>query len=146
MKLKKVILFTLLFASVLLFVACDKEEHSDKDNRKEYYDACEKEGHKEYYDNGALRSITTYCNDVQEVISFYENGKVWAKGLYKAGLLDGIRREWHENGQIRLKEYYKDGELDGARKSWHENGKLLEKHQFKKDLFPKRPWIKMMVR
>ena len=65
---------------------------------------------------------------------------------YKAGLLDGVRREWHEIGKIRLKEYYKDGELDGARKAWYENGKLLEKHQFKKDLFPKRPWIKMMVR
>ncbi len=142
MKLKKVILFTLLFASVLLFVACDKEEHSDKDNRKEYYDTCEKEGHKEYYDNGALRSITTYCNDVQEVISFYENGKVWVKGLYKAGLLDGIRREWHENGQIRLKEYYKAGKPDGDWIEWYADGKMKVYRKYKDGtLYVFRVWL-----
>ena len=56
MKLRKVVLFTLLFASVLFLAACDEEER------------------KEYYDNGALQSIVTYCNgEKSEAISFYEN-------------------------------------------------------------------------
>ena len=41
---------------------------------------------------------------------------------YKAGKLDGPRKEWHENGKLKTKEYYKDGELDGTRETWHENG------------------------
>ena len=48
MKLRKIILFTLLFASALLLAACDKEEH------------------KEYYDSGELKSITTYRDSVKD--------------------------------------------------------------------------------
>lgn len=64
MKLRNVVLFTLLFVSVLFLAACDEEER------------------KEYYGNGALKSITTYRDSVIDglYISYYENGKVWEKG------------------------------------------------------------------
>ena len=101
MKFRKHVLFTLLFASVLLFVACDKEER------------------KEYYGNGALKSITTYRDSVKngQYISYYENGKVWAKGQYKNDEKDGAWNTYRENGKIAEEVNYKSGQVDGEWKT-----------------------------
>ena len=65
MKLRNVVLFTLLFASVLLLAACDKEER------------------KEYHGNGVLKSVTTYCKNIKEgkYISYYWGGEVNEMGF-----------------------------------------------------------------
>ena len=143
MKLRKIILFTLLFASALLLAACDKEEHSDKDNRKEYYDTCEKEEHKEYYDNGALQSIVTYCNgEKSEAISFYENGKVWAKGQFKDDEFDGVWRVWDEKGNLIEEHNHKAGKPDGDWIEWYADGKMKGYKKYKDGtLYVSRMWL-----
>ena len=65
MKLRKVVLFTLLFASLFFFVACDKDVFSRK----------------EYYDSGEIESITTLDQNGKEdkFVSYYKNGKIKQK-------------------------------------------------------------------
>ena len=68
--------------------------------------------------------------------TYYENGQLEEKGIYKDGQRDGPYEFYHNNGQLGLKMTYKDGEPeDGLFESYDENGELWLRGTFKNGEF-----------
>lgn len=117
MKFRKITLFTLLFASLFFFVACDKDVACDNGS----------EERKEYYDSGVLKSITTYRDSVKDgpYISYYENGNKLQEGQYKDGKKDGAWKEWSKHGSLITEQNCNALEDETCFiKSWYENGQI----------------------
>lgn len=72
---------------------------------------------KEWHENGQLKKITTYQEDVKqgEQKVWYPNGVLFCSENYKDGKLDGAFERWHPNGQLKEHVLFKNGEEEGLR-------------------------------
>jgi len=148
-----------------------KINRKDRDNRKQgrwvtfymngnvhiegMYKDDKKDGYfKEYADNGDLKTITKYVDDViqpeaEEVTKldieneYYPNGKIKVSGTYRNGIPEGVRREYDTTGKIVSSAIFKkgirtgegivleDGSKDGHWKEFYEEGTLLSEGNYK---------------
>ena len=90
---------------------------------------------KEYYDNGQLKSIENYVDNIEHgsFIYYYENGTISAEGTMKNGELEGAYSEYNEKGQLKEFTTYKNGDKDGAFKRFWETGELKEEGTYRKN-------------
>lgn len=85
--------------------------------------------------DGKMRLKGEYVNGEIEgwFFSFYSNGQIKQRGLYKNNILQGIESEYFEDGKLELQRTYKEGLEDGVYFVYYENGKLKRKGQRKND-------------
>ena len=54
------------------------------------------------------------CGPPDELLeSYYDNGQLMVRGIYRDGVPDGLNESYHENGVVFQKGTYKDGEKCG---------------------------------
>ncbi|WP_175403991.1 toxin-antitoxin system YwqK family antitoxin [Mucilaginibacter sp. PPCGB 2223] len=89
------------------------------------------------FDNGKMLLKAEYVNGKIEgwLFTFYPNGQIKQRALYKNNVVQGIESEYFEDGKLKLQRTYKDGSEDGAFFKYYENGKLQDKGQKKNDKF-----------
>ena len=46
-------------------------------------------------------------------LSYWSNGQLRSKGIFKDGIVDGLAERYYENGQLLEKVNFKDGKKDG---------------------------------
>ena len=46
---------------------------------------------------------------VEVIETYYDNGQLRTKAIYKDDKLDGLCETWHDNGQLKSRVTYKDG-------------------------------------
>jgi antitoxin component YwqK of YwqJK toxin-antitoxin module len=106
----------------------------------------------DFYDNGQAKEegvyldgkykITNYwtregvkivSNGTGELVTYHDNGKVKARGIYKNSNKVGKWQWWHDNGQLKSQETYVDGKLQGKTASYFENGIKKVEGTYKED-------------
>lgn len=82
-----------------------------------------------YYPNGNIKEKAVYKDKEidGEYLSYYENGNLKEKGNYESGELDGVYISYYESGQMKIEKNYKAGDLQGDYTWYHENGQIKEK-------------------
>ncbi len=86
-----------------------------------------------YYDGGQLMEVKQhqFIKDGNyehrslngPVLTYYENGKLKAKGYYKEGALYGGFKSYYPDGKIQTERQYQNDVPVGEWKGWHQNGK-----------------------
>ena len=86
-----------------------------------------------YYPTGALKGETTFDNDELEgrVVSYYENGNKEIQGSYANGILKGNWIKYYDNGVVEMEGRYKMGIRDGVWNLYLINGDILEETIYK---------------
>ncbi len=82
-----------------------------------------------WFESGKLKAVVTFdkTNPKQAtIISYYESGKVLAKGFYNNQKKDSVWIYYGENDSVKTIEYYKNTLPDKTWKVFYENGKLAE--------------------
>ena len=65
---------------------------------------------------------------------FHKNGQLKEEGNYKAGLKEGLHREWGEGGIRILEGIYTKGKANGLMKWYHERGHLAGEGNMQDDI------------
>ena len=64
-------------------------------------------------------------------LTYFPNGQLSSKRIYKNGKLHSYQEGWHSNGKKRFKsQYYKNIKI-GKKLDWHDNGQLAHEISFK---------------
>jgi antitoxin component YwqK of YwqJK toxin-antitoxin module len=63
--------------------------------------------------------------------SWYNNGLLYDKGIFKNGMENGLWKTWHKNGQLKIKCIYKNGKVDGVCREWYVSGQLKCEWEYK---------------
>ncbi len=86
-----------------------------------------------YYENGQLEAKGVYKDWALngEFLTYYENGQPQVKCSFINGNLDGEFLLYYENGQLKEKDIYKNGEPDWEFVTYYENGQLRLKWNYK---------------
>lgn len=79
-----------------------------------------------------LLSILYACT--REDVSFYDNGQIKQKLVYKNNKLDGPQYWYYENGNLSNTYQYENGKLEGEAKSFFGNGVLQTLSHYKNGL------------
>lgn len=89
------------------------------------------------FDNGKMLLKGEYVNGKIEgaFFSFYTNGQIKQKALYKNNIVQGIESEYFEDGKLKLQRTFINGLEDGAFFKYYENGKMQDKGQKKNNKF-----------
>lgn len=89
----------------------------------------------EYWDNGNIKSETTYKNaNLEGIVKWYhENGNIQAEYNYENGKKEGISKKYYGNGNLEYEEHWKDDKLNGVVKSYYKNGQLEYEDNYKDD-------------
>ncbi|APG65649.1 hypothetical protein LPB136_09860 [Tenacibaculum todarodis] len=84
--------------------------------------------HKEYFDNGNLKEIGKYENDIAtgEWKRYHENGQLSEIGKYENGIKKGEWKLYHENGQLFCVGKLKNGKIIGKWVFYDEQGRKTE--------------------
>ncbi len=79
-----------------------------------------------FYQNKNKRMEGEYLNNERNGrwVYYYENGKVWSEGFFKAGKNEGLRSTYFENGNKRYEGNYKSDLRVGIWKFYSESGSL----------------------
>jgi len=88
---------------------------------------------KHYYEEGSLKSITTYGPRVKSEV-FYPNGQLMAIGNFKEQLKDSIWLYFDKSGWMSLKESYVKGKRQGPSTSYYPTGSIAVEQFFNEDL------------
>ena len=86
-----------------------------------------------WYECGKLKAIVTFDKNNSKRAngwSYYESGKLLAKGIYNNQKKDSTWIYYGENDSIKSIEFYKNGVPDKTWKVYYENGKLAEETTF----------------
>ncbi len=84
-------------------------------------------------ESGKLKAIVTFDKQNSKRaygISYYENGKVMAKGIYMNQMKDSVWMYYGENDSVKSIEVYKNGKPDKTWSVYYENGKLAEETSY----------------
>lgn len=66
-----------------------------------------------------------------EFIEYSENGDIKGKGVFRNGLVDGLRIMYFENGGKSMERYYKAGQNEGSSIEYYSNGQVKQETIFK---------------
>lgn len=118
MKMKKILIITLLFAFA---IGCTEKKIVESK-----------------YDNGKPKVVKYYHKDNGEMvldreIIYYKNAKKKMEGGYKEMQRDGHWKAWYEDGTIWSEGEYKDGKRSGIGIAYHENGKKYIEGMYRDD-------------
>lgn len=115
-----------------LFFSCSfSEENEETGNNNQPITEIKKDSiHYEYYDNGELKSKSTYVNSVRDGLyeSYWYNGNVYGRVMYENGARSGFFENFDSTSQklLRRVEYIKDPTLpinsrgvDYANRMWY---------------------------
>ncbi len=99
-----------------------------------------------YNDDGVLKSVESRNFRIDGLMygkweSYYKNGKLKEKRVYKEGKLNGVWEKYSENGQLMWKRIYKDDELVDEKSGDNEN---IEKSRFIESQ-DKMKWFKIYI-
>ncbi|TKG89887.1 tetratricopeptide repeat protein [Puteibacter caeruleilacunae] len=88
-----------------------------------------------YFDNGKLSYKQQRKNSVPEGVTaiYKSDGTPLEKMVYHYGLLDGEKEEYYPNGKMKLKTNYSNGMKEGEQKEYWNSGKLKTVSQYMKD-------------
>jgi hypothetical protein len=78
----------------------------------------------DYFRNGKGKTVKSKRTGLWHF--FYDDGKLSAKGAYKAGLKDGYWEMYYENGNLKLTGVYYNGLVSGDFKEYYPDGKPKE--------------------
>ncbi|UTW64035.1 toxin-antitoxin system YwqK family antitoxin [bacterium SCSIO 12741] len=88
---------------------------------------------KEFYINGKVKIEGSFdgAGERQGLWTYYyEDGKVWSRCEYTAGLRDGKNEVYYENGKLRYSGSFKNDEKTGEWTFFDEEGQLIKKVNF----------------
>lgn len=88
--------------------------------------------YKEFYDNKQLKSVEFYINGIQsgKAEKYYKNGKLKQEADYKDDYPVGIEKEYYENGSIKRETLYKSKKKNGLEKQYYETGEVQYERYF----------------
>ncbi|MBN2583045.1 MAG: hypothetical protein JXL80_08250 [Planctomycetes bacterium] len=96
----------------------------------------------ERYDDGKVKE--KYTTDAEgrkhgKYLANFPSGKIWVRGEYKAGQMDGLQTRYWESGKVNFKAEYRDGKRHGGYLETDENGRVVKEQVFWNDqvLYPK---------
>lgn len=80
---------------------------------------------KRYYDNGNIKSLSTFENDLENGLfqGFFENGSLNFKGYSYNDLKNGEYYQYYDNGQLEFNTHYKNDKPEGLLEAYFKNGK-----------------------
>jgi uncharacterized protein len=110
---------------------------------------------REYYDDGQLKKLGSYKDDVPEGITreYAEDGKITSSKIYKKGVIvgDGIVdasglkqgpwKEYYDTGELKGVGKYFNGMKIGEWKFYYKNGKVEQTGKYLKNETPDGEWI-----
>lgn len=89
---------------------------------------------KHYYEEGELKSITTYSSEIVRSEVFYPNGHLMAKGNFIDQKKDSIWTYLDSDGWLSLREGYKEGQKSGLSISYYPDASIAVEQNFNNDL------------
>jgi len=109
----------------------------------------------EYYDNGQIKKVGSFKNNIPEGISreYSQEGKILASKVYLSGLVigDGIVdatglkqgpwKEYYESGELKSAGKYVNGLKYGEWKFYYKNGKIEQTGTYLRNEKPDGEWI-----
>ncbi len=95
----------------------------------------------EYDENSVVLAQGEYIEGLEEGAWIYKIGNITQKGSYKAGLKDGIWKEYYADGVVKFEGNYVQGLPDGKHKLFYENGKIREEQNYRMGLRDKNWWV-----
>ena len=88
---------------------------------------------KSYHDNGKLREINTYDDNLKlngVCKSWNASGVLTAKAYYVNGKKHGKWKIWYDNGKLAYVINYRNGNKHGVSKMYGENGELIASQKY----------------
>ena len=88
-----------------------------------------------YDENGKLYARGEFKNGILDGSSklFFPNGKLASEATFKNGVQIGLQKDYYENGKVKMEITYKNGQRNGIAKAYDENGKVVQQTTFKND-------------
>ncbi|HTA62773.1 MAG TPA: hypothetical protein VK835_09970 [Bacteroidia bacterium] len=81
------------------------------------------------YNNSKIYAIFNLKDKkiIDTVFYYWPSGTVFIREVYKNGLLNSEKDNYHKNGKIGVKSFWDNGERVGVWKYYNEEGKLIKK-------------------
>lgn len=91
-----------------------------------------------FYENNVRKMEGNFENEARTGLwqAWYNDGKLWSTGEYKAGKRHGLGMVYHRNGKAYIESYYTEDEKTGKWRFFDSTGKILKEVDF--DLLKKR--------
>lgn len=85
-----------------------------------------------YYDKdgNVLQEIDRFDSELNEIVYYYENGKVQSKNAYANGVLHGKYTSYDFYGNLYAEATYVNNELEGALKIYYPNGAIKTERNY----------------
>ena len=116
-------------------VTLEEEIYKDNEIRKNTFKNGEIVQQDIYSKNKILKAKKFFLgNGKMKIISYYENGKLKKKILYKNGMKNGFAIAYYEDGIIEQKAYFVDDKKENERLYYDKKGNLTKTEIYKNDI------------
>jgi antitoxin component YwqK of YwqJK toxin-antitoxin module len=95
----------------------------------------------EYDENNIVIATGEFIEGFEEGPWLYQSGDNTEKGSYKAGLKDGVWKEFYADGTLKFEGSYVQGSPNGKNKLYYENGKIKEEQYYRMGQKDKTWWV-----
>jgi antitoxin component YwqK of YwqJK toxin-antitoxin module len=85
-----------------------------------------------YYPEGTVAEKLNYVNDKREGewLQYYQNGRLFIRSFFTAGLLNGKFEVWFENGSLQYSGFYKNNRREGTWIIYNQDGSSRYKMEY----------------
>jgi antitoxin component YwqK of YwqJK toxin-antitoxin module len=87
----------------------------------------------EYYENNQIKEIRNWKPPIQNIITFFENGKTRSISKYINDKADGESKSYYENGKLQNSDHYINGKKEGTSQYLDSMGNLILYCNYKND-------------
>ncbi len=100
-----------------------------------FYSCANGQVKKEYYENGNLKTVTRYKDDLKngEEKNYYRNGELADVFTYVAGIKEGPYYVYYKNGNLNRTGVFINGKLNGLYVELTESGDTIFKREYLDD-------------
>ncbi|TSA35372.1 MAG: hypothetical protein D4R64_09890 [Porphyromonadaceae bacterium] len=95
----------------------------------------------EYDENNIVIAKGEFIDGLEEGPWLYQSGDNTEKGSFKAGLKDGVWKEFYANGTLKFEGGYVQGSPNGKHKLYYENAKIKEEQYYRMGQKDKTWWV-----
>ena len=95
----------------------------------------------EYDENNIVIARGEFIEGLEEGPWLYQSGDNTEKGSFKAGLKDGVWKEFYADGTLKFEGSYVQGSPNGKHKLYYENGKIKEEQYYRMGQKDKTWWV-----